>query len=547
MQSNQIPYTIPAYLGRSFEKFAQLPFLSFTDEDPKTYFEVKQHIEHIQKILIAHDIKKDDKVAILSGNMPNWAIVYFAVTSMGAVIVPILPDFSTQEVENILEHSESKILFVSELQLPKISTSVTSKLLMQVKLNDFSIIHSSRNTETDHQSINLPSFKVLEDDLAAIIYTSGTTGNSKGVMLTHKNIVFNAYAGGVLQEVTENDRFLSLLPMSHTYENTLGLILPMLHGASVFYLKKLPTPNVLIPAMEIVKPTMMLAVPLIIEKIYRNKILPTINAKFITKLIYKIPFFRKLINKAAGKKLMQTFGGHLKFFGIGGSKLDPVVEKFLIEAEFPYAIGYGLTETAPLLAGVNPKIVRWQSTGPAVLGVELKLDNINPKTGEGEIIVKGPNVMKGYFKNPEATEEVFTKDGWFKTGDLATLDKDGFVFIKGRLKNVIIGPSGENIYPEEIESLINNYDFVVESLVLEQKGKLVAFVHFNKEELSQKYQNLKSDVSNYLDEKIHELSEDLKRYVNSKVSSFASIKMIVVHTEPFEKTPTQKIKRYKYL
>ncbi len=547
MQINPIEYTIRENLYQSFEKFADLPFLSFTDETPKTYAEVRNDVEYIQKILISCQVAKGDKIALLSGNMPNWSIIYFAVTTMGAVIVPILPDFSSEEVEQIIEHSESKILFVSELQLPKIKSTLSSKLVLQVKVNDLSIMHSVYELPENISLTDIPEIHVSEDDLATIIYTSGTTGNSKGVMLSHKNIVHNAEAGGILQKVNKTDRFLSLLPLSHTYENTLGLILPMLYGASVYYLKKLPTPNVLIPAMQAIRPTLILSVPLIIEKIYKNKILPTIHSKTITKLLYKIPVFRKMINKAAGRKLYQTFGGKLKFFGIGGSKLDPVVERFLLEAEFPYAIGYGLTETAPLLAGVNPQTVRWQSTGPAVNGVELKLDNINPTTGEGEILAKGPNVMKGYYKNPTATQEVFTEDGWFRTGDLASFDKNGYVFIKGRLKNVIIGSSGENIYPEEIESLINNYNFVIESLVMEQKGKLVAFVHFNMEELSAKYQNLKSEVTHYMDEKIQELSEELKLYINSKVSTFSSIKMIVAQHEPFEKTPTQKIKRYKYL
>jgi long-chain acyl-CoA synthetase len=547
MHQNNIPNTIPSYLERSLRTYSDRPFLSFTDESPFTYSQAEQEILNIRKLLEFHNIQKEDKVAILAGNMPNWAIVYFAVVSMGAVVVPVLPDFSPEEVCNILTHSDAKVLFVSELQHPKIDGFCAADLILMVRLNDFQILHSVKGKDPDFSSHDPAEFPVHEHDLAAIIYTSGTTGNSKGVMLTHKNIISNTIAASILQPIKPEDRFLSLLPMSHTYENTLGLMLPMISGASVYYLKKLPTPNVLVAAMAIVRPTIMLAVPLIIEKIYRNKIMPAIHGKILTRTLYKIPVLRKVLNKAAGKKLMQTFGGELRFFGIGGSKLDAVVERFLLEAGFPYAIGYGLTETSPLLAGVNPQMVRWQSTGPAVTGVELKLINVNTQSGEGEIVAKGPNVMQGYYKNPEATNEVFTDDGWFKTGDLAIMDKDGFVFIKGRLKNVIIGPSGENIYPEEIESLINNFDFVAESLVIEQKGKLVAYVHFNMEALQEKYNNMKSEVSDYLDEKINELREELITYVNTRVSSFANIKTVVIHNEPFEKTPTQKIKRYKYL
>jgi long-chain acyl-CoA synthetase len=545
MHNQNTFYTIPALLHSSFEKYGNRPFLSFTDETPLTYAQVREKIEHITSLLKQHQVKKGDKVAILSSNMPNWAMTYFAILSMGAVAVPILPDFSENEVHNVLKHSESKVLFVSELQLPKTENYSLSHLQAIIKINDFSVL---KNTAEKHQDSSITQKPVVDEhDLAAIIYTSGTTGNSKGVMLSHKNITHNAISGGILQPISEKDRFLSLLPMSHTYENTLGLILPMIYGSSIYYLKKLPTPAVLIPAMQQIKPTMILAVPLIIEKIYKNKIFPAIHGKKLISSLYKIPFVRKRINKSAGRKLIQTFGGELKFFGIGGSKLNATVEQFLIEAKFPYAIGYGLTETSPLVAGVNPSTVRLQSTGPAIEEVQIKLINVTEETGEGEICVKGPSVMMGYYKDNEATKAVFTEDNWFRTGDLGTIDKDGYVFIKGRLKNVIIGPSGENIYPEEIEALINNFEFVVESLVVEKSGKLVAFVHFNTEELQNKYQHMKDDIGQYIEKKTKELSEELKNRINEKVNRFSTIKIVVPHDSPFEKTPTQKIKRYKYL
>ena len=389
-------------------------------------------------------------------------------------------------------------------------------------------------------------YEVDEEDLASIIYTSGTTGRSKGVMLTHKNIVFNAMKGMVIQPIDETDRFLSVLPLSHTYENTLGLILPMLAGSCVYYLRKPPTPAVLLPALAEVRPTMMLTVPLIIEKIYFNKILPAFRDKMVLKLLYQIPFFRKKLNEAAGKKLLKTFGGNLKFYGIGGAKLNKSVEKFLIEAKFPYAIGYGLTETAPLLAGANPKKSVFDSTGPKIEGIELIIHNPDKETGEGEIWAKGPNVMKGYYKEPEMTKEVLTPDGWFKTGDLGALDSNNNLYIKGRLKNMIVGASGENIYPEEIESVINNFRFVVESLVIQQKGKLVAYVHLNMEELEKKYHHLKEDMSRQFEEKKKELLAELKEYVNSKVNKFSQINKVVNQPSPFQKTATLKIKRFLY-
>lgn len=539
-------YTIPFIFKRSLKNNPNNNFLSFTDETPLTYIQVSYYVSSLINYFEEIGLKKNDKVAILSGNMPNWGIVYLATTNLGLICVPILPDFTAEEITNVLEHSEAKVLFISELQIPKAGHISTPYLKHKIKINDFSTIESESSAQYKFIEEEIKDYNVQEDDLCSIIYTSGTTGKSKGVMLTHRNIAFNAEKSGVLQPIFPNDRFLSLLPMSHTYENTLGFILPMIHGASVYYMKKLPTPAVLLPAMKQIRPTLMLAVPLIIEKIYRQKIISTINAKALTRNLYKVPFLRKLINKSAGKKLIETFGGEIRFFGIGGSKLDAVVEKFLIEAKFPYAIGYGLTETAPLVAGVNPNIVRHQSTGPIIEGIEVKLDNINPKTNEGEILVKGPNVMKGYYKDIQATEQVLTDDGWFRTGDLGFFDKDNFLYIKGRLKNVIVGPSGENIYPEEIEALINNFNFVVESLVVEEKGKLVALVHFNKEELENKYKDLKGEVTDYIDKKIEELSQELKLHVNTRVNSFSTLKMVVAHANPFEKTATQKIKRYKY-
>ena len=477
MEENRIRLTFPSMFSETLRKFAKCGAYAFAGEEPKSYESSYREIMSLMAMIERNGICPGDKVAILSSNMPNWGIAYFSITFMGAIAVPVLPDFSTNEVGNILEHSGSKAIFISAALLPRIEGFKSEDLKTLILIEDFSLIAPGNNSfEYEPDSLPVRNYEVDEEDLASIIYTSGTTGRSKGVMLTHKNIVFNALKGQMIQSIDENDRFLSVLPLSHTYENTLGLILPMLSGSCVYYLKKAPTPAVLLPALAEVKPSMMLTVPLIIEKIYFNKIMPAFRDKMILKLLYHIPFFRKKLNEAAGKKLLKTFGGNLKFFGIGGAKLNKSVEKFLIEAKFPYAIGYGLTETAPLLAGANPKKSVLESTGPAIEGIELIIHNPDMKTGEGEIWVKGPNVMKGYYREPDMTKEVLTPDGWFKTGDLGTLDSNNNLYIKGRLKNMIVGASGENIYPEEIESVINNFRFVAESLVIQQKGKLVAYV-----------------------------------------------------------------------
>lgn len=547
MDKTEIRLTFPAMFNETLRKFGDRNAYAFAGEKPKTYETVNKEIRALIAFLEKNGICPGDKVAILSLNMPNWAVAYFSITFMGAVVVPILPDFSNKEVANILEHSGAKAIFVSNSLLARIEGFKSEDLKTTILIEDFSLINSGNGSaKFDYSVLPVKNYTIEEEDLASIIYTSGTTGHSKGVMLTHKNISFNALKGRVIQFIDETDRFLSVLPLSHTYENTLGLILPMLCGSCVYYLRKPPTPAVLIPAMAEIKPTLMLTVPLIIEKIYFNKIMPAFRDKLILRLLYKIPLIRKKLNEAAGKKLMKTFGGKLKFYGIGGAKLNKVVEKFLIEAKFPYAIGYGLTETAPLLAGANPQRSVFESTGPALEGIELIINNPDNKTGEGEIWARGPNVMKGYYKEPEMTKEVLTPDGWFKTGDLGNLDQDNNLYIKGRLKNMIVGASGENIYPEEIESIINNFRFVVDSLVVQQKGKLVALVQINMEELEKKYQILKQDMTRQVEDKVDEVLSELKECVNSQVNKFSQIQKVVLQPVPFQKTATFKIKRFLY-
>ncbi len=539
--------TLPALLQRSVEKFGELPAVAFVGETPLTYSEFNKRRLSIISLLEKLEIQPGDRVALLSANMPNWGVAYFAITSMGAVVVPILPDFSVNEIENVLTHSEASAIFISQGLKSKIVNLKPENLLHRILIDDLSLIETNREGIRFNEGSNpVKKYKVADDDLAAIIYTSGTTGKSKGVMLTHKNICSNAIASRSIQEINPEDRFLSVLPLSHTYENTIGFILPLICGASIFYIKKPPTPAVLLPALKSVRPSLMLTVPLIIEKIYRSKVLPEFQKNKLTRTLYAIPPLRKKFNRLAGKKLKRTFGGELKFFGIGGAKLDKTVEKFLREAKFPYAIGYGLTETSPLLAGVNPLNTKLQSTGPPLEGVTLKIHNPGKLTGEGEIWAKGPNLMKGYFKEPELTKEVMTDDGWFKTGDLGILDDTNYLYIRGRSKNVIIGPGGENIFPEDIESVINNFKHVAESLVIQQKGKLVAMVHFNREEVEEKYQHMKGEFSDYIEKKYEELSKELREYVNSRVNKFSKIQEVFLQKEEFIKTATKKIKRFLY-
>jgi long-chain acyl-CoA synthetase len=536
--------TIPAMLQESFKDYANNQSLVFVGGENRTYAQLEIEVKKAALQLQALGIKKGDKVAILSLNMPQWGIAFFAASITGAIVVPILPDFHPNEIKNILTHAEVSTIYVSETLRSKLDASAG---LTVIQIEKFEVTSSTAQPVFENMAPGQFVYeKIEEKDLASIIYTSGTTGKSKGVMLTHKNIVWTAQQSWLLQNIFKTDRFLSVLPLSHTLENTLVLILPIKYGASVHYLQKPPVASVLLAALKEVRPTIMLIVPLIVEKIYKTKILPQINSKFITRTLYKVAPFRKLLNKVAGKKLYETFGGQLKFLGIGGAKLDDNVERFLMEGGLPLAIGYGMTESSPLLAGAGVGKTKFLSTGPAMPGVQLRIANPDKITGQGEIQAKGENVMVGYYKEPEITKETFTEDGWLRTGDLGYFDKEGNLYIKGRIKNMIVGASGENIYPEEIESVINRMEYVLESLVVQQKGRLVALVHLNMEELEKKYEHMKSEAKTYLNEKAEEILKEIQEKVNEELNKFSQIQRIVLQQNPFEKTPTQKIKRFLY-
>ena len=546
--------TLPALLKSSVKQYADKTSIVFAGEGNYTYREMGDEVKLLAEMLLELGVSKGDKVAILSTNMPNWGKVFFAISLVGAMAVPILPDFHTKEIHTIIEHSESKLLFISEGLYNSIADETVELLNGMVMMDNFAIV--PKGTPSSHLKLlesSLPlviskyrEVDVEEEDLASIIYTSGTTGSSKGVMLTHKNLVWTARQSRTLQEINPDDRFLSILPLSHTLENTVGFLLPIMYGASVHYLHKPPVASVLMPALKQVKPTIMLSVPLIIEKVYKAKVLPTFQKNILMRALSTFGPTRKVLHKVAVKKLAESFGGKIRFFGIGGSKLDVAVERFLFEGGFPYAIGYGLTETAPLLAGAVGNTRAVGSTGVAMEGVTLRIADPDPKTGEGEIQAKGENVMQGYYKAPELTKEVFTEDGWFRTGDRGVFDRNNRLFIKGRIKTMIVGSSGENIYPEEIESVINKMRFVLESLVVEKKGKLVAMIHLNMEEVEEQFQHLKSEARQYISTRSDEILQEIHKKVNQEVNKFSRISQVVLQPMPFERTPTKKIKRFLY-
>lgn len=535
--------TLYEVLQLSLKKFSERIAFSVWRGDDVSFKEVGERVEKIQAMLKDADIQPGDRVAILSSSVPNWGVSYFAITSAGYVVVPIMPDFTSEDIDRIIEHSEAKALFVSDKLFPKVSKKAIEKLNIVVRTKNLGILSQKVTGGSGVTKIPQP------EDLAAIIYTSGTTSQPKGVMLSHYNLCSQLEMIDKLFMVYESDVFLSVLPLAHTYECTIGLILAFYHGAHVVYLDKAPTVSVLMPALREVRPTVMLTVPLIIEKIYRGAVLKKFTSSQFMAKLYDIGFIRRILHRIAGKTLIKTFGGRLRFFGIGGAKLDTAVEQFLKEAHFIYDIGYGLTETAPLLAGAVDDMVRVGSTGPLLQGVKGRLENINPETGIGELVVKSPSQMIGYYKNEEATKEVFTDDGWFRTGDLASFDPDGWLYIRGRLKNMIVGPSGENIYPEDIESVLNRHVFITESLVTEQEGRLVALVNIDKEAIEARYAEMVDTWNHKKEEWIKfrdQMMEEVKQYVNERVNRSSRISEVVEEEQEFIKTPSKKIRRFLY-
>ena len=499
------------------------------------YNSFKGKCDSLSKKLTQYGIGAGDKVAILSQSMPNWSVAFFSVVPFGRIAIPILPDSSENEVTNIINHSESKVMFVSQRLIGKVSQEVKDKLTLLIDLDTFEVVQADEDKFTCDGRAAVPT----PDDIAAIIYTSGTTGSAKGVVLSHRNLASNVITCYHSCKRTEKDRWLSVLPMAHTLEMTLSMLYPMYCGATVYYLPKPPVASLLMKALKIVKPTTMLTVPLIIEKVYKGSVLPTIKKS--RTLTWMNEHMNGLMCKIIGMKLKATFGGHISFYGIGGAKLDPEVEKFLLKANFPYAIGYGLTETSPLLGYAMHGWRAVGSFGYPVYNVKLKLHNVNPETGEGEIVAKGPNVMLGYYKDPKRTKSVFTENGWFRTSDVAVMDEKGRFFIKGRNNNMILGPSGENIYPEEIENVINNVEGVSESIVVERDGKLVALV-----QPAENYIEWDKEYEDKFYEKLDNWKAKVMKMVNKNVSKASQVSSVEVMKEPFEKTATQKIRRFKY-
>jgi len=556
---------LPLMLKNSARLFASRPSLTSVAGTEYNYEELDRATQHVAVLLKSAGVSKGDNVAILAENSPHWGIAYFGTLICGATTVPILPDFRATEVRSILEHAAVKTVFISGKLISRLNEGLPDTVEMVINTDDFQlldihkgVVAQAAGTPGELTKLNEKSkissgdkgfYEADGDDMASIIYTSGTTGRSKGVMLSHTNLLSNAVQSGTVHQVVAEDRWLSVLPLAHVYECTIGMMVTLLNGAMVQYIDRPPTAAYLGPVLQKLKPTTMLTVPLIIEKIFRSTIRPKLNKSAPMRTLMKFGPTRKLLSKAAAGKLMKFFGGEIRFFGVGGAALAPDVEKFLLEGGFPYAIGYGLTETAPMLAGFNPANAVFHSVGKVMEGVTLRINNPDPVTKEGEIVVKGSNIMKGYYKDEERTREAFTKDGFFRTGDLGIIDKNGIIYIKGRSKNMILGSNGENIYPEEIEAVLNSREIVSESLVMEYKGKLTARVHLKMEVYEEQLQHLKENAAEFqkqLQEKAEEALAELMISVNQHIARNSKLQAMILQVQPFEKTATHKIKRFLY-
>lgn len=519
-----------------------------------TYGQLAINIEKLHILFKECGIQKNDKIAVMGKNNSNWIAVYLATVTYGAIIVPILQDFPANDAIHIINHSESKLLFISDINWEGIDLDQIPKTLAAISLNDWHPISMALDPKKINYEAIALKFKEKHPDgygaqdvhfderanseIGSINYTSGTTGFSKGVVMPLNGLAGNVRYGLESGLAFKGSRFVTFLPLAHAYGCAFDFLACLAAGGHSWLIGRTPSPKILLKAFEEVKPTVILSVPLILEKIYKKMIVPQIQKPPVS-WVLKVPFLDEVVCSKIREQLVQAFGGEFSQMIIGGAPLNPEVEAFLHRIKFPVSVGYGMTECAPLICytPINEG-PRMYSCGKPLAGImEVKILDPNSE-GIGEVVVRGENTMVGYYKNPQATKEVFTKDGWLRTGDLGTLDNDGFLYIKGRCKTMLLGPSGQNIYPEEIEARINNMPYVLESLVLQQAdNRLVALVCPDYNEV---------DASGLTREQLDEAMEEARKQVNSELAAYEQIAIVKLYPHEFEKTPKKSIKRFLY-
>ena len=540
---------------KSFKENWDLPALTdYNTRETFTYGEVAEQIARLHLLFKYCQIRRGDKIALVGRNTPRWCIAFMATVSYGAIIVPILQDFNANDVQHIVNHSDSVLLFAGDLIWENLEVDKLSQLRATISLVDYTCL-DQRDGECITQCLgdmdklfkkaypkgftrdDVRFAELTNDKVILINYTSGTTGFSKGVMLTGNNLGGNVCFGISSKLHFSGSKCLSFLPLAHAYGCAFDLLVPLAVGTHITLLGKIPSPKILLKALEEVKPNLIICVPLILEKIYRKQILPMLNKRPL-KWALNVPLLDSRIYGQVRKKLVDAFGGRFEQVIVGGAPLNAEVEAFLHRIKFPFTVGYGMTECGPLISYTHHSEFLPRSSGRILEGyMQVKIDSSDPELIPGEICVRGENVMAGYYKNQEATEKVIDKDGWLHTGDMGTVNNDDTIFIKGRYKTMILGASGQNIYPEEIESKLNNMPFIMESLVIEKDGRLVALVYPDYEAV---------DDYGIANEDLPVAMEEIRKNLNKEVAPYEQIAKIHLYPTEFEKTPKRSIKRYLY-
>lgn len=545
----------PHYLERlqnATRKYWDKPALNNFQGESFTYGQMANRIEKFHVLFEKAGIKKGEKIALCARNGARWGCAYMAVNTYETVIVPILPDFTPESVNYLVDHSESVLLFVNEDKWELLDIAKMPKVKMVIDVETWNLLYSASSELADiyagldgffqekypsgygPEDVVFPTDNM--DNLSTINYTSGSTGSPKGVMLTYRN--FSSVVDFSQRHIPASDKYtmVSMLPMAHMYGLVIEFIYPLCNGTAIYWLGKTPTPSMLLKAFAEVKPYLLITVPLVMEKIFKAKVKPVLD-KPIMKIAVNIPGIKSLIFNKIRRGLEGAFGGNIQEFIMGGAALNPEVEKWLQKIKLPYVVGYGMTEATPLLAYEHHDKYVAGSCGKALDCTAVRIDSDDPQHIVGEIQAKGDNVCIGYYKNKEATDNAFTADGYLRTGDLGIMDADGNIFIRGRSKNMILGPSGQNIYPEEMESVVNNQDYVLESLVVDRGGKLVALVYLDEQTIAK----------TLLDkEAISDIPENIRINSNKSLPLYSQIAKVEVMGTPFEKTPKMSIKRFLY-
>lgn len=546
-----VEITVSKYFEDSIRKNWEYLALSDYNGDSYTYADVACSVKRLHVLFENLGIKEGDKIALVGKNSSRWCVVYLSVVTYGAVVVPILPDFKVGDIHEIVNHSDSILLFAEQALFESMDFEKMPNLMGSLKIVTFSIqAHRSEgfveaweksdiDTTMVSDSVKLESFSLPEisnDKLAVISYTSGTTGFAKGVMIPHNSLAANIQFAQENMPLNSGDRIVSFLPLAHTFGCAFEFLFPFTLGCHITILTKTPSPQIILQAFEKVKPSLILSVPLVIEKIYKKQVLPMVS-KPLMKVLLKIPVVRGVILKKIREKLEAAFGGNFRELVLGGAPFNKETELFFKKMKFPFTVGYGMTECGPLISYVNWRENPLGASGRIVDTLKIKIDSFDPLTIPGEILVKGENVMDAYYKNPEATEEVLDPEGWLHTGDLGLLDSKGNIFIKGRIKSMLLGSSGKNIYPEEVESLYNNKFGVSEAIIVQRNDKLVALIHPDKDFMQQQ---------GYNNESIKELFEEYKKVINDELPNYMNVSQVIIQSEEFAKTPKRSIKRFLY-